>query len=83
MLLFIINVGHEELQIIKGHTLVYLTPTQYGYLSDTRENQESVIANISAVLSETKVELLPAILASTQKSFKVITHLTGKCYFKM
>ena len=47
MLLFVVNVGHEEVKIIKDHTLAYLTPAKCNNLSETRENhQESVIANI-------------------------------------
>ena len=39
----------EKEKIIKGHTLEYLTPTQYDNFSDVEEtNQESKIANISA-----------------------------------
>ena len=29
MLLFMVNIGHEEMKIIKGCTLAYLTPAQY------------------------------------------------------
>ena len=54
-----VNVGHEEVIIIKGHTLAYLTPVQYDNLSVFRENDhESVVANISAV-KDPKVEILP------------------------
>ena len=40
MLLFILNVGHEEVKIIKGHTLAYFILAQYDNLSDARENQK-------------------------------------------
>ena len=50
MLLFVVNVGHEEVKIIKGHTLAFLSLAQYDSLPDTEENnEESEIANISTV----------------------------------
>ena len=70
MLLFIVNVGHEDIKIIKGHTLAYLTPAQCDNLSDAEENnQQSKIAHISAVTSETKAEMLPAIPVSSKMIF--------------
>ena len=49
MLLFIVNVGHEEVKINKGCTLTDLIPAQYDNLSDAGENhQEGIIANICA-----------------------------------
>ena len=53
MCIFVVNLGHDEVKIMKGHTLVHLTPDQYDSFSDTEErNQESKIANISIMLSE-------------------------------
>ena len=67
MLPFIINIGHEEVKIIKSCTLAYLSPAQNDNISDAENNQENVIANISAATSETKIEILPAIPASYKK----------------
>ena len=62
MFLFIANVNYKDLKIGKGNILVYLTPAQYDSLSKTGENNnESVIANISATTSETEFEILPVI----------------------
>ena len=69
MLLFIINVGHEEVKIIKGCILIYLILAQYDNCSDARENQENIIANISTATSETKVEILPAITTNSKIIF--------------
>ena len=62
MLLFIVNLGHEEVKIIKGHTLAYLAPAE-------ETNKESETTNISAAPSETKVELLPAIPSNSKMIF--------------
>ena len=70
MLFFIINMGHEEMKIIKSCTLSYFTPAQYGNLSEVRQNnQESVFSNIWATASETEVGILPAIPASSKMIF--------------
>ena len=61
MLLFVVNLGHDEVKIIKGHTLAYLTPIQYDNFSEVEEiNQESKIADISAAHVGTKAEIFPA-----------------------
>ena len=69
MVLFIVNVGHEEVKIIKGHSLPYFTLSQYDNLTDARENQESVIVNILVATSETKIEILPAIPENSKMIF--------------
>ena len=62
MLLFILNLGHNEVKFIEGYTLAYLIPSQYENFSDTEEtNQEGEIANISATISDTKASILLAI----------------------
>ena len=68
-IIFIVNIGHEEVQTSKGHTLVYLISVQYDNLSDVRENQESIIANISYATSETKVDMLLAIPTTSKMIF--------------
>ena len=61
-LLLIVNLGHNEVEISKGHTLAYLTPAKYENLSDAEENnQAGEIANISATASEINAEILTAI----------------------
>ena len=83
MLFFMVNVGHEEVKIIKGHTLAYLTLDQYDNLSYGEvKNQESVIANISAATTETIFEMLLAIPSNSKMVFPA-DQLAGKCYFKM
>ena len=58
MIFFLISLRHEEVKIIEGCTLAYLTPAQYDNFSDVVEtNQESEIAKISTATSETKVEI--------------------------
>ena len=70
MLFFIVNIGHEEVKIIKDHTLVYLIPAQCDRFSDAEENnQESKIANTSGATSKTKAEILPAIPTSSKMIF--------------
>ena len=54
MLLFIMNVGHEQVKIIKCCTVVYLTlAPNDNFSKPTDSNQESVIANILAALDST------------------------------
>ena len=66
MLLFIVNLGHEEVKIIKDCTLAYLIPAKYDNYSDIEEtNQRSEIVNISAETSGTKVVILPVILSNS------------------
>ena len=70
VLLFIVNLGHEEGKIIKGNTFAYYIPAQFDNFSDVEEtNQESVIANISAPTLETKVEILPATPSNSKMIF--------------
>ena len=57
MLFFIVHLSHDEVKIIKFHTLEYLTPAQYDNTSDhDKTNQESEIANISATNSGTRLK---------------------------
>ena len=70
MLLFIVNLGHDEVKIIKCHTLAYFTSAQYDNYSDVKEtNQESEIVNISATPSETKAEIFPVIPSDSKIIF--------------
>ena len=63
MLLFVVSLDHcEEVKIIKGHILAYLTPAQYENFSDVEEtNQGCEIACISVATFGTKVEILQGI----------------------
>ena len=84
LLLFIVNLGHDEVKISKHHTLAYFTPAKYDNLSDDQENnQAGKLSNISITTSETNAEKLPPIPSASKMIFQVITHLSGKCYFKM
>ena len=84
LLLFIVNLAHDEVKISKGHALTYLTPVQYENLSDVQENnQAGKITNISVTTSETNLnycQLSPPLL---KLFFQVITHLSVKSCFKM
>ena len=67
LLLFIVNVGQEEVTITKCCTLTYLTPAQYDNHSETmKNNQGSLIANILVATSEIQGETLPSILTSSK-----------------
>ena len=46
MLRLVVNIGHDEVQIIKGHTMAYLTPAQYEKFSDVEEKNERAILQI-------------------------------------
>ena len=84
ILLFIVNVGNEEVNAIKDCPLAYLTLGQYDNLSEARENdQESVIPNILTAVSETNVEILPAISSSSEMIFPGDLTPLRKCYFKI
>ena len=48
------------MKIGKGHTLAYLILLQYKPYSTNENSSEKVMQNISATLSETEVEMLPA-----------------------
>ena len=82
MLLFIIKTGHEEVKIIKGQALAYLTLLNDN-LSDATENQERITPSISAATSDTKAEILPTIPTNSKMIFPVITYLSGNCYLKV
>ena len=70
MLLSVVHLGSEEVKIIKGHTFAYLNPAQYDNFSSVEgTNQERKIANISAVPSETKGEIFPAIPSNSKMIF--------------
>ena len=70
MLLFIVHLGHEEAEIIKGCTWAYLTLAQYDNFSDVEEaNQESKIGNLSDASSETKGEILLVIPSNSKMIF--------------
>ena len=68
MLLSIINLGHDDVKIIKKHTLAYLTPAQYDYFSETNQEIETS-QNILAAPSGTKVEILPGIPSHSKMIF--------------
>ena len=58
ILLFVISLGYEDTKVGKDHTLPHLIPVKYESVSADDENSsEKVIHNISAVVSETKVEM--------------------------
>ena len=70
MLLCIVNLGHENVKIIGGCTLAYLTHAKFDSFLDVEDtNQESKIGNIPAATLETKVEMLPAIPSNRKMIF--------------
>ena len=62
ILLFIINLGHEDLK--RKHTPGYLVPTNYKglHLFDENANTKDILHNISISSSEKGVEMLATML---------------------
>ena len=70
LLLFIINLGHDEVKISKGCTLAYMSPDKYDNHLDVQENnQAGEIANISITTSKTNAEILPAFPSASKMIF--------------
>ena len=70
MVLFKVNLGNEEVKVIKCCTLAYLIHAQYDNFSDVEESsQEREIGNISAETSKTKAEVLPTVPTSSKIIF--------------
>ena len=70
LLLFIVSLGHDEVNFSKGHTLAYLTPAKYDKFSDVQENNKvGEIANVCVTTSETNTEILPAIPSVSKMIF--------------
>ena len=61
ILLFVINLGYEDLKIGINHTHGYLIPAHYKLLSHDDENTtiDRVVSNILTTVSEAAVEMLP------------------------
>ena len=71
-------------EIGKGQTLAYVIPLQYETYSANDENSsEKVIHTISATVSETEIEMLPAIPICSKMIFPGDLTLVRKFYYKM
>ena len=79
ILLFVINVGYKDIKIVKGHTSAYLISVLHEpYYADDANSSAKVIHNISAAVSETEVQMSPAIQIGSKMIFPGDHTLIGK-----